>query len=102
MIKLTVLYRHPESEAAFEKYYAETHLPMAQQMPGMSRIELTLFTGAPAAARASFYRMAELYFISEAQMIETMSSPEGQAVINDLHNFATGGVEVMYGVVPAH
>jgi len=100
MFKLTILYNHPTSVEDFERYYAETHLPLAQQMPGVSKLELTHFTGAPGDVKPAFHRMAELYFISEAQMMETMGSPEGQMVINDLMNFATGGVQVMYGNVP--
>jgi uncharacterized protein (TIGR02118 family) len=42
--------------------------------------------------------MAELYFTSPEQMQETMSSPEGQATVNDLSNFATGGVNVIVGI----
>lgn len=42
--------------------------------------------------------MAELYFTSLEQMQETMSSPEGQATVNDLSNFATGGVKVIVGI----
>ncbi len=30
-------------------------------------------------------------------MQETMGSPEGQATVNDLSNFATGGVTVIVG-----
>ncbi len=41
--------------------------------------------------------MAELYFEDESQMQEAMGSPEGQAVVDDLGNFATGGVTIMMG-----
>lgn len=100
MFKLTVLYHHPNNVDAFESYYAEKHLPLARNMTGLSRLELTQFTSGPGGTKADFHRMAELYFSSEAQMVETMGSPEGQAVINDLHNFATGGVNVLLGTVP--
>jgi uncharacterized protein (TIGR02118 family) len=101
MYKLTVLYHHPNNVEEFESYYEKVHLPLAQNMPGLSKLELTRFTSGPGGTKADFHRMAELYFINEAQMIETMGSPEGQAAINDLHNFATGGVNVMIGVVPS-
>ena len=32
MIKATVLYGHPTDSDAFEKYYAETHTPIALSM----------------------------------------------------------------------
>lgn len=41
MVKLTVLYGQPTSPDAFEEYYAETHLPIAAQMQGVRRIEIS-------------------------------------------------------------
>lgn len=102
MHKITVLYHHPHDTAAFEKYYNETHLPMAKQMAGISKVELTKFVRTPTGEEPEFYRMAELFFISEEQMVETMASPEGQDVINDTHNFATNGMKVLIGQVVAY
>jgi len=98
MQKLTVLYRHPTDADTFEKYYKEKHLPLAATMEGVAKLELTKFLGTPDGQKADYYRMAELYFDNLEQMQETMSSPEGQATVNDLSNFATGGVNVIIGV----
>jgi uncharacterized protein (TIGR02118 family) len=99
MLKVTVLYGHPTSSADFEKYYAEIHLPLAAKMQGVARLELTKFVAGPDGGRPAFYRMAELYFPSQAQMQETLGSPEGQATVADLPNFATGGVTMVIGSV---
>jgi uncharacterized protein (TIGR02118 family) len=101
MMKLTVLYGHPKSAEAFEKYYAGTHLPLAAQMKGLARAEFTKFVGAPAGGQPAFYRMAELYFADQAQMDVTLASPEGKATVDDLPKFATGGVTVVVGSVDA-
>jgi len=98
MLKLTVLYGHPTDAEVFEKYYKEKHLPLAATMEGVEKLELTKFMGTPDGQKADYYRMAELYFTSSEQMQETMSSPEGQATVNDLSNFATGGVNVIVGI----
>ena len=98
MQKLTVLYGHPTDAKTFEKYYTEKHLPLAATMEGVAKIEITKLLGTPDGQKADYYRMAELYFISAEQMQETMSSPEGQATVDDLSNFATGGVNVMVGI----
>lgn len=98
MQKLTVLYGHPTDSQTFEKYYNEKHLPLAATMEGVARLELTKFLGTPDGQKGDYYRMAELYFNSIEQMQETMSSPEGQATVDDLANFATGGVNVLVGV----
>jgi uncharacterized protein (TIGR02118 family) len=98
MYKLTVLYGHPTNAEAFEKYYQEKHLPLASTMEGVDKLEVTKLLGTPDGQKADYYRMAEMYFSSVEQMQETMASPEGQATVNDLSNFATGGVNVMVGI----
>ena len=99
MLKVTVLYGHPTSPDDFERYYAETHLPIAETMKGVARAEVTKFLSGPDGARPSFYRMAELYFETKARMLETLGSPEGRTTIDDLTNFATGGVTILIGSV---
>lgn len=99
MIKATLLYSHPTDPDAFEKYYAETHLPIAAKMKGVDKLELTKFLSAADGGKAAYYRMAELFFADPAGMQQTMSSPEGQAAVADLSNFATGGVTTIVGIV---
>jgi uncharacterized protein (TIGR02118 family) len=99
MHKIIVLYPHPDDEAAFEEYYLEKHLPLTRHMHGVSKMELTKFVPTPSGIQPEYYRMAELYFASEAQMVETMGTPEGQQVIDDLYNFAPKGVTFMMGKI---
>jgi uncharacterized protein (TIGR02118 family) len=99
MMKVTVLYGHPTSPDQFEKYYRGTHLPLAAKMKGVARIELTKFVAGPDGGKPAFYRMAELYFTTQAQMDQSLGSPEGQATVADLPKFATGGVTMVIGSV---
>jgi uncharacterized protein (TIGR02118 family) len=99
VIKLTVLYGHPKDPPAFESYYNSTHMEIADKIPGVTRWELTRFTGAADGGKPTFYRMAELYFPDLEQMETSLQSPEGMATLNDVPNFATGGVTVMVGRV---
>jgi uncharacterized protein (TIGR02118 family) len=101
MIKVTVLYGAPEDPQAFERYYAETHLPIAAKMKGATRFELTRFGPGPDGSAPAFYRMAEFYFPDQATLQATLGSPEGQATTADLANFATGGVTFLLGSVDA-
>ena len=98
MIKATVLYGHPTDSVAFEKYYAETHTPIALKME-VDKMELTKFLSAPDGGKPAYYRMAELYFAGPAEMQQSMGSSEGQATAADLANFATGGVTMIIGAV---
>ncbi len=99
MLKATLLYGHPTDTDTFEKYYTETHLPIAAKMKGVDKLELTKFLSAADGGKAAYYRMAELFFPGPEQMQETMSSPEGQAAVADLSNFATGGVTMIIGTI---
>ncbi len=99
MIKVTVLYGHPQDSAAFEQYYAGVHLPIAARMQGVSRLELTRFAPGPDGSAPAYYRMAELYFADQEQLQRTLGSPEGQATVADLPNFANGGFTVLMGAV---
>jgi uncharacterized protein (TIGR02118 family) len=101
MMKVTVLYGIPTSPEAFEKYYKGTHLPLAAKMKGVARIEFTKFVSGPDGAKPAFYRMAELYFTTQAQMEQSLKSPEGQATVADIPKFATGGVTMVIGSVEA-
>ncbi len=98
MQKVTVLYNHPEDEAAFEAYYAETHMPIAGKMD-VARIELTKFGPGPDGSKPEFHRMAEMYFNDQSHMAATLGSPAGEAAVADLANFATGGVKMLVGSV---
>jgi uncharacterized protein (TIGR02118 family) len=99
MVKLVVTYGHPSDAAAFEAYYSATHLPIASKIQGVARVEVTKFIGTPDGGKPSQYRMAELYFESIEELQKQMGSAEGQAAVNDIPNFATGGVDVMIGEV---
>jgi len=99
MVKVIVLYGHPEDTIAFEKYYTETHLPIAATIPHVQKVELTKCIGTPEGSPPSQYRIAEVYFDNLDDLQAGMGSGEGQATVADIANFATGGVDVMIGEV---
>lgn len=99
MVKCTILYHHPTDSEAFERYYNETHLPLASRMQGVERLELTRFVPGSDGVNPLYYRMAELYFPDENQLQTTLDSPEGRTAIADFANFATGGVTILLGLV---
>lgn len=101
MIKITVLYGQPAQPDVFEKYYAQTHLPLVAEVQGIQRTELTLFAAAADGSLPEYYRMAELYFDSKEQMDSAMSSTVAQIAVADIANFASGGATVLVGQVHA-
>ena len=99
MIKATVLYGQPTDADAFEKYYIETHLPLVAKTQGVLKAEFSKCFPNPDGSAAAFYRIADLYFASPAEMQEAMGSAEGKAMAADLQNFATGGVTILFGAL---
>ncbi len=90
MVKLTVLFGHPEDPEALEEYYANQHLPLAAKIPNVQRFESGR-VHAVDDGKPPYHRIAELWFESAERMGEALSSPEGEAATVDLPNFATGG-----------
>ncbi|HEX5386697.1 MAG TPA: EthD family reductase [Gemmatimonadales bacterium] len=98
---VAVLYRQPKSPAAFEKYYAEKHLPLVSSLQseiGFTRAELTKFTSTLDGKHPTFYRQAELYFPSMDALQKGMATEGFKKVGADLKNFATGGLEGLVAV----
>jgi uncharacterized protein (TIGR02118 family) len=94
-VKLTVLYGQPTDPAAFEGYYAETHMPLVRKIPGLGRYEQAKVIGTPDGGQPAFYRMFEFWFDNQDHMQRVLGSPEAQAAVADLANFATGGATTL-------
>jgi uncharacterized protein (TIGR02118 family) len=94
-VKFVALYGPPADPAAFDRYYAETHVPLAHQLPGLRRVETAQILGTAQGGTAPYYRTAELWFDDIGQLQAAAESAEGQALVADVANFATGGVTVL-------
>ncbi len=94
MAKLVVLYKTPTDTAAFDAYYEATHVPLAKQIPGLRRYEISDGAVATPAGPSDVHLVAILAFDSLAALQAGLASPEGQAAAGDLANFATGGVDL--------
>jgi uncharacterized protein (TIGR02118 family) len=97
----TVIYKTPKDPAAFEKYYAETHLPLLMSNKneiGFQRAEFTKFESNLDGSAPSRYRQAELYFSSMDALKKGLATPGFKAVADDLGKFASGGLDALIGV----
>ncbi len=94
MATLLVLYKTPTDPAAFNRYYVETHIPLAKKVPGLRSYRVSKgVVGTPAGA-SNVHLVATLTFDSLAAIQAGMGSPEGAAAAGDLPNFASGGVDI--------
>ncbi len=97
---VTVIYKAPKDTAAFEKYYAETHIPLvvaSQTEIGFTRAELTRFNANLDGSPPSRYRQAELYFPSMDAARKGIATPAFKKVGDDLGKFASGGLDALVG-----
>jgi uncharacterized protein (TIGR02118 family) len=99
MVKAVVLYGHPEDRDAFERYYAETHTPLALAIPGLQRFEAAEGIATPDGSAVPYQRIAELTFEDMDALQAGFGSEEGQAAVNDLPNFVTGGVTIFFAEI---
>lgn len=94
-VKLTILHHTPKDPAAFDKYYEQTHMPLAAAVKGLPPMErskpMPLRPGAP----MPYYQVVEFRFDSPEHFRSVMGSPEWAKVGADVKNFATNGITVV-------
>jgi uncharacterized protein (TIGR02118 family) len=96
MNRLTVLYGHPTDPEEFDRYYHEVHLPLARKMNGLRGWTIGKCQSAEPDHPPAYYMIVGLYAESREEMESILATPEGQACIADVANFATGGATFMY------
>jgi uncharacterized protein (TIGR02118 family) len=94
-IKLTVLYGEPKDPAQFEKYYAETHMPMVYAVKEIKRVEVAKGLPGPGGSLPPFYRIFEAWFDSADQFQQVTGTPQWKKIVDDVPNFASGGATVL-------
>lgn len=83
MAKMTVVYQTPKDKAFFEQHYFEVHVPLARQLPGLLRYEISDGTLFSTTGHADVYRVANLYFESMEAMMSAFASDTGKACAAD-------------------
>jgi uncharacterized protein (TIGR02118 family) len=95
MAEVVVMYKTPKDPAAFDKYYAETHVPLAKKMPGLRKFQVSQGPVATPAGPSAFHMIAILSFDSMAAIQKAFGSAEGQVAAGDVAKFATGGADIL-------
>ena len=94
-VKLTILHHTPKDPVAFDRYYEQTHLPLAAAVKGLPPMErskpMPLRPGAP----MPYHQVVEFRFDSPEHFRSVMSSPEWARVGDDVKNFATNGLTIV-------
>jgi uncharacterized protein (TIGR02118 family) len=95
VVKLTVLYGHPEDPQAFDDHYKNTHTPLVDKIPNLKNFEYAKVVGTPDGGEPEQYAVAELWFDDMETFEASMGGDEGQTAAGDLPNFASGGATML-------
>jgi uncharacterized protein (TIGR02118 family) len=97
MARLIAIYKTPKDKAAFDKYYFETHVPIARKIPGLKKFEVNQGAVGSPAGDPGIHRIAILHFDDMAAIQAAFASSEGQATVADVGVFAPepGAVQIL-------
>jgi len=93
-VKANVHYGAPTDPAHFESYFVSTHAPLAQKMPGLRTFEYGKAIGNMDGTPSDTFWIATLTFDSMEDMQKSLESPEEEATIGDIGNYASGGATI--------
>lgn len=83
MFKFTTIYRQVDDPDMLEKFFSETHLPLAEQLPGLLKSEVSRVSGKPG-GQSRFHLAYELYFEAKGDFQQALESEPGQKLMTAL------------------
>ena len=83
MARMVVVYETPKDPAAFDKHYFEVHVPLAKQLPGLRKYEISKGPVVALAGAREPYLVGILHFDSLAAIREAFASECGKACAAD-------------------
>jgi uncharacterized protein (TIGR02118 family) len=96
MLRITSLHGMPSDVAEFDRYYRDVHTPIVQRIPGVRTIRFGRVLKTADGAPPPYYLVSDVYFDDMASFEEALTSPEMHEALEDVPNFATGGVTIMF------
>jgi uncharacterized protein (TIGR02118 family) len=87
MYKFTTLYHQVDDPDALERFFSTIHLPLAEQLPALNKIEVSRISHKPG-GQSRFTLMVELYFESKERLQAAFATAIGIQLIQALHPWA--------------
>lgn len=88
MSRMVVIYAKPADPAAFETHYFNTHVPLAKQLPGLRKYEVSRGPIRGRMAGEPPHMIATLHFDTMEDIQAAFGSEIGKACAADLRHFA--------------
>ena len=95
MFQFTTIYYRVDDEEKLESFFSSTHLPLAEQLPGLVKSEVSRITGKPG-GESRFHMAYSLYFATEASFQLSMVSDPGIKLVEALTPWADAGLIIWY------
>jgi uncharacterized protein (TIGR02118 family) len=83
MARMLVIYKTPKDVQAFEKHYWDVHIPLAKQLPGLKKYEVSRGPIAVIAGAKDVHLVATLHFDSMDALKAAFASECGRACAAD-------------------
>ena len=83
MFKFVTIYRQVDDLHKIDTFFSETHLPLAEQLTGLEKTEVSRIHGKPG-GHSRFYLMYELYFDSADDYHAALATETGIALMQAL------------------
>ena len=93
-IKANVHYGTPSDAEHFASYFVSTHVPIVHTLPGLRAFEYGKVISNMDGTPSDTFWIATLTWDSADAMQAALASPEGQATVGDMANYASGGATI--------
>jgi uncharacterized protein (TIGR02118 family) len=87
VFKFVTIYRRVDEEDTLENFFSSTHLPLAEQLPGLLKSEVSRIVGKPG-GESRFHLMYELYFQSQDVFYKALGSDAGRELMSELKRWS--------------
>ncbi len=94
MARMVVIYRTPKDPAEFRKHYFEVHIPLAKQLPGLRKYEVSNAPVVKVAGPLDAYMVATLCFDSLEAIKSAFATEVGRACAADRRIMAPNDEDV--------
>lgn len=94
MAQILVLYPHPADPEAFDKHYFGPHADLTRKIPGLRSFVVNRGAVSTPQGEGPYHLVAQLNFDSIEALHQAMETPESQAAVADLANFAPEDTQV--------
>ena len=94
--RITVIFYNPTDPEAFEAGYAEGHVGLARQLPGLQRLESAKVWPKEDGSPTPAYRIIDLYFTDYDAASAAVTTPEAGAWFADVQRLGTAGFRAIF------